>query len=343
MHPNRVPVADSAPYHDALEQCVDHWALIPEHTQSVRDGVSHVFASDTVDGERVIIRITDGTIRERGELLGELAWLEHLIQHGCTVTNPRLSRNGDLLETVDLETGTYHVCCFERFGGEQIDAATDSRWNDELFHKLGREIGRIHRVSDSFRLPPEHDRRQWYQSELSQIPDPLPRGFNPAVTKRMQEFTDEMRGRSIKPQHYGLVHRDLHAGNFLIERGDVQIIDFDLGCYGWRAMDFLVMVFGHYYYPSNRVPNASPELAGHVLATMVRGYREEHTIDDEQFAFVDDLFKLRQIIIYVASAGNVEHWQIAMGNPTPTVAESVAWIENLWLKNVGLRVDLSQL
>jgi Ser/Thr protein kinase RdoA (MazF antagonist) len=123
----------------------------------------------------------------------------------------------------------------------------------------------------------------------------------------------------------------------------VQVIDFDLGCYAWRAMDFSVLLFAHYYYPSLRVPHASPETAGHVLATLVRGYREEHTIDLEQLEMVGDLLKLREILTYIATAPAVEHWQIAMGDPRPTVAESVAWIEKLWLDDIELRVDLSEL
>jgi len=343
MDPNHIPATDSASYHDALAQCVDHWGLIPEKTELIRDGVNHVFGTENSTGEPVIVRISDGAIRQRGELQGELIWLDHLIHHGCTVTTPILSRNGELLETIDLEQGTYHVCCFERFGGQQINPITDPQWNDELFLKLGREIGRIHRASDELQLPPDQDRKPWYECNLSQIPDPLPQGFKPRVIEPMQAFTEEMRSREQKPRHYGLVHRDLHSGNFLVEQGEVQVIDFDLGCYGWRAMDFAVLLFAHYHYPSLCVPNASAELAGHVLATLVRGYRDEYTIDLEQLEILGDLIKLREIVNYIATAPALEHWQIAMGDPHPTVAESLAWIEKRWLEGTEIQVDLSQL
>lgn len=336
-------VADSAPYHDALEQCVAHWGFIPEKTELVRDGVNHVFSSESTDGKPVIVRISDGAIRQRGELQGELIWLDHLIRHGCTVTTPIRSQRGELLETVDLDQGTFHACCFERFGGEQLDPRSDPRWNDELFLRLGRQIGRIHRVSDSLQLPADQDRKPWFECELSQVPDSPLNGFNPRVLDGMRNFTEEMRSRPQEPRHYGLVHRDIHSGNFLVENGEVQIIDFDLGCYGWRAMDFSVLLFAHYYYPSLLSPSASPEFAGHVLATLVCGYRDEYTIDVEQLAILDDLMRLREIVNYVATAPAIEHWQIAMGNPRPTVAESLAWIEELWLTDTELRVDLSQL
>ena len=343
MNPSRLPVAHSAPYHDALAQCIEHWGLVPESTELIRDGVNHVFGAETEAGDRVIVRIGDGSIREPGEVEGELIWLDHLIQHGCVVTIPIRSRNGEFLESIELDAGVFHVCCFKRFNGRQIDPSTDPLWNDQLFWKLGREIGRIHRVSDGFHLPAGQDRKPWYECNLSQIPDPLPAGFDPQLRDPMQEFTDEMRRRPMKPRHYGLVHRDVHAGNILVENGEVQIIDFDLGCYGWRVMDFAVLLFSQYLLPSLRVPDASAERTGHVLASLVRGYREEYQIDREQFEMLDDILKLREIIFYVVASPAIEHWQIAMGNPQPSVAESLKWIENRWINGETYEVDLSQI
>ncbi|MFK7777923.1 MAG: phosphotransferase [Gimesia sp.] len=331
MNPNHLPVDDSSPYHDALAQCVDHWGLVPEKTELVRDGVNHVFATEFMNGDPVIIRIGDGAIHSRGEVLGELLWLDHLIRHGCTVTTPIPSRGGELLETIELDEGTMHVSCFKRFGGRQLTPATDAEWNDELFLKLGRELGRIHRISDQFTLPADCDRRSWYESTLIQFPDPLPSVYNPKVVDAMQAFIEELRKRPTPARHYGLVHRDLHAGNFLVEDGKVQIIDFDLGCYGWRTMDLAVLLFSHYYFPSLRVPHANSELTEHVLQMVVQGYRDEYTLDRDQLDTVNDMVLLRTILCYNIMVPAVEHWQTAMGNPQPPTSESLAWIERLWL------------
>jgi amicoumacin kinase len=343
MDPNHLPVADSAPYHEALAQCADHWSLVPEKTSLLRDGVNHVFATETTAGAPVIVRISDGNIRQRGEIEGELIWLDHLIRHHCTVTTPVASRRGELLETVSHDTGTFHVACFERFGGRQLDPRHDPDWNADLMLKLGREMGRIHRASDQLRLSPAQDRHQWYESNYSTFPDPLPPCYDPRVAEAMTAFTLEMRDRPPEPRHYGLVHRDLHSGNFLFEEGRVEIIDFDLGCYGWRGMDFSVLLFAHYCYPSLSVPGSTPEIAGQVLATLACGYREEHALDDEQLAVIGDLMRLREIVNYVACMPALEHWQTAMGNPQPTIYESVNWIEKLWLHDREPQIDLSWL
>lgn len=342
MDPNHFPANNPSPYHRALAQCANHWGLVASKTELIRDGINHVFGTESESGAPVIIRISDGATRSRGELLGELRWLEHLIRHGCTVTTPIRSGRGELLETIDLDGTPMYVCCFRRFGGRELHPATDPEWNDDLFLALGREIGRIHRASDEFQLPTNQDRLPWYASTTTRIPDPLSAGFNPRVTKTMQAFLDELRGRPTPPREYGLVHRDLHAGNFLFEEGRVEIIDFDLGCYGWRTMDFAVLLFSHYYYPSLRVSRAA-ELAGHVLATIVRGYRDEYRLDRNQLDTVGDMILLHTILNYIVMVPAVEHWQIALGNPQVPVTESLAWIEQLWLDGHELPVDLSQL
>ena len=341
MDPNHVPVADSAPYHDALEQCVAHWGLVPAKTVLVRDGVNHVFATETAAGAPVIVRVTDGDIRDHAELEAELLWLDHLIRNGCTVTTPIESRAGALLETIELTTGTFHVCCFERFGGRELAPKTDPAWNDDLLRALGSEIGRIHRASDDLELPPGKDRHAWYESELARFPDPLPDAFDPEIASRMQEFTEEMRTRPTRERHYGLVHRDLHSGNFLVEDGRVQIIDFDLGCYGWRAMDFAVLLYIHYALPSHSVPGASPALMGKALACLVEGYRSEYVMDDEQLEGIAELMRLREILIYIATMPDLEHWQVATGNPEPSMEFCMRWIENRWRRGRVPEIDLS--
>lgn len=343
MDPNHLPVDDSAPYHEALEQCFNRWQLVPEKTELIRDGINHVFGSESIHGEPVIIRIGDGDIRSHGEVAGELLWLNHLKRRGCRVTTPILSRLGELLETIETNDKRMHVACFERFAGQRLYPSVDAQWDDSLFVKLGRELGKIHRASDELNLPPEENRKHWYESQLTQFRDPLPEVYHRDVAQAMEAFVAELRQRPTQPRHYGLVHRDLHAGNFLYEDGRVEIIDFDLGCYGWRTIDFAVLLFAHYVYPSLRVPHATPQLTGHVLGMLVRGYREEYTIDDEQLETIEDAMLLGTILNYILMKPAMEHWQIAMGNPQVPITESLTWIEQLWLGDPHLEIDFSQI
>lgn len=343
MDPNHLPVDDSSAYHDALAQCVDHWGLVLDKTELIRDGINHVYGSETRDGAQVIVRISDGAVRSEAELSGELLWLAHLRRNGCMVTHPIPSQRGELLETIERDDAVLHVACFERFPGKHLHKNSVDEWNDQLLLDLGRQIGRIHRLSDEFHLPPDKDRKQWFDVEETHFPDPLLAAYNAEVVDVMQAFLKRIRERPPQPRHYGLVHRDIHAGNFLVDAGKIEIIDFDLGCYGWRTMDFATLLFARYYFPTISVPNASPKLAGACLALLVQGYREEYILDDEQLETVADMVLIHSTLNYVIVRPAIEHWQAAIAEGDGvSVAQSMAWLEKLWLSGHQLEVDLSQ-
>ncbi|MEW4561906.1 phosphotransferase [Bremerella sp. JC770] len=341
MDPNHLPVDDSSAYHDALAQCVDHWGLVLEKTSLIRDGINHVYGTETRDGAPVIVRISNGAVRSQAELSGELLWLAHLRKNGCTVTHPIPSQRGELLETIERDDAILHVACFERFPGQHLGKTSTDQWNDELLLELGRQIGRIHRLSDGFHLPPDKDRKQWYEIEETHFPDPLLPAYNTDVVAAMQAFLGNLRARPTQPRHYGLVHRDIHAGNFLVDAGKIEIIDFDLGCYGWRTMDFATLLFARYYFPSICVPDASPKAAGQCLAMLVRGYREQYTMDQEQLETVRDMILVHSTLNYAVVCPAIEHWERAIPTGNCSVAESMAWLESLWLGGHHLEVDLS--
>lgn len=341
MDPNHLPVDDSSAYHDALAQCVDHWGLVLEKTSLIRDGINHVYGTETRDGAGVIVRISDGAIRSQAELSGELLWLAHLRAGGCLVTHPIPSQRGQLLETIEREDAVLHVACFERFPGVHLHKNSTDEWNDQLLLDLGRQIGRIHRLSDELHLPPDQDRKQWYEIEETTFPDPLLPAYNTEVAAAMQAFLRDIRRRPPQQRHYGLVHRDIHAGNFLVDRGKIEIIDFDLGCYGWRTMDFATLLFARYYFPAIRVPDASPQKAGQCLGLLVRGYREEYTLDDAQLETVADMVLIHSTLNYVIVRPAIEHWQQAIQSETCSVADSMIWLEQLWLGGHQLEVDLT--
>ena len=339
MDCNHLPTATSTPFHDALARGLQHWKVTPESVVLLRNGVNHVYGAVTRDGAPVIVRVSDGSKRERGELLGELLWLDHLIAEGCTVSTPIRSGTGALLETIPLDDEVYHLCCFERFGGRELRPEADPAWNDALLLRLGRQIGRIHRASDTLTLPAAQDRRQWYESGMMAFPEPLPPCYDRTVAQAMATFVKRMRSRSRPPRQYGLVHRDLHAGNLLVKGDRIAIIDFDLGCYAWRTIDFAVLLFVHYFYPSLAVPDSTPRLAAKVLGTLAGGYREEYPLDDEQLTMVGDLIKLHEVLNYVVMAPASTHWQLAMGQPHPTVNHSLRWIEALWREGRDLQLE----
>lgn len=341
MNPNELP-ADSTAYHQALALASEHWALRSEQTSLIRDGVNHVYGSVTMAGEPMIVRISDGDHHALNDIEAELIWLDYLIANGCVVTTPVRSQQGLLVESVEIDAGLFHVSCFMRFGGEQLDPRSSPLWNEDFLFRLGRIIGRLHRLTDEFQLPPDKDRMPWWETELHNFPKPLPTEFNIEVIDRMQVFLDQLIAKPRPDRHFGLIHHDIHSGNILIEDGEIQLIDFDLACYGWRMTDFAVLLYNHYYFPSLCVPDASVAKASQALRQLARGYREEYILDDAQLEMIPTLMLLRETLLYNILRPNIDHWQIAFGNPTFSAAQSLHIIEQRWLMGTKLEIDLGQ-
>lgn len=189
-------------------------------------------------------------------------------------------------------------------------------------------------------LPPRHDRKPWFESHAARLPVPPTIGLNPQICEMMESFTERMRRGRRRSRHYGLVHGDLHAGRFLYEAGGIELTDFGLGVYGWRAMDFATLLFVHYGLPSTRVDDASPARARDVLAAMVRGYRREYGLGEEQLSAINDMMKLRSILDYLTMVAAPDRWKAAHGHSRTPIGESVAWIEQLWTNALRFEIDV---
>ncbi|WP_269542119.1 phosphotransferase enzyme family protein [Cerasicoccus fimbriatus] len=331
-------LAETEPYQDALYRCLDHWGLQEQGAELIRHGINHVFAAQTTGGSPVIVRVSDGSARPRHELEAELMWLNWLIKNDCVVTTPIASQRGELLETTINDDGVYHISCFERFAGHSPDPGNPAEWNDDLFAKIGRSVGRIHRFTDQFQLPPDKERKLWWDMRTHQFTEDTS-AYDPATVEAMQAFLADFKNRARAPRHFGLIHHDVHGGNLLIENGEVEIIDFDLACYGWRMTDFAVLLYSHYYFQSWAPKNVTPQLVGQVVAALARGYREEYTLDDAQLAMLPDLLRLRETLCYIVMRPAMDYWNEACHRPETTVAQSMACIEERW--RTGAAFDIN--
>ncbi|WP_309382870.1 phosphotransferase enzyme family protein [Cerasicoccus frondis] len=322
-------LAESEPYHDALYRCLNDWGLSEAKAELLRHGVNHVFATQSLRGEPVIVRVSDGAHRPRHELEAELMWLNWLIEHECVVTRPIPSQQGVWIETTANGAGEFHVSCFERFPGHPPNPGNPAEWNGQFFHDLGCSLGRIHRVTDQFSLPPDRQRQFWWETEMHNFPaDVSP--YDPATVEAMRRFLADFKNRPQTPRCFGLIHHDIHGGNLLFDQGQVEIIDFDLACYGWRMTDFAVLLYSHYSFLSWKHAEATPTGIGRVVDALTAGYREEYTLDDAQLAMLPDLMRLRETLCYIIMRPAMDYWQTACGKPVVTIAESMAHIEARW-------------
>jgi Ser/Thr protein kinase RdoA (MazF antagonist) len=112
--------------------------------------------------------------------------------------------------------------------------------------QIGKLVGRLHQQSLHWKQPhgftrPRRDSSYFESAMLSLWPAVEDGRIAAQDYKALQNsiswLTGEMRSLGQAGSFYGLLHGDLHRGNFLLQRGRVKLIDFSMSAFGHFAYD----------------------------------------------------------------------------------------------------------
>lgn len=297
-----------------LELATRLYGIRPSDLQSLPGGhFSHVYEA-TKEGQDLVLRITPPN--QEIDLLSTkaiLAWMDHLARHGAAVTRPVPSQEGNLIEIVTIDSDLYVCVVYEKAQGALAETLSFDQWQGQLFENLGRAIGRIHSLAKRYR-PADAAliRPDW---------DHIGNCFNPgdeldpsqaSILTRKNEILQLIQALPRQPGDYGLIHADLHLGNFLVDLPSsvVTILDFDDCCQGWYAMDIAMTLFDMLVvYP---VADKAC-FADQFLADYLKGYRQETDLSSFSIANLPHFLKLVEIGIYTQvyrsyAAGQMDEW-----------------------------------
>lgn len=249
------------------------WAGAPYKLIAARE--NQVFRIDPPTGP-VALRLHRQGYRTDTEIASELHWMTAASARNLSVPNPIPARSDAMLQTID---------------GTQIDALT---WLDgitlktaleqavpsrrsALYQLLGRQMARLHIISDAWTPPADFTRCSWDRDGLLGA-SPLWDRFweNPALTRADQDLFRTLRTRANadlaqieNTLDYGLIHADLVSTNVMIDRHQMHLIDFDDGGYGFRLFELATSL--------SKMLNAPdyPDLR----AALIKGYTAQRPID----------------------------------------------------------------
>jgi Ser/Thr protein kinase RdoA (MazF antagonist) len=282
------------------------------------------FRVDSPDGASYLLRIHQPVIafysgiRQLPEVIAsELAWMEALSQEGVAgVQRPVQTREGNLVGTVDDERGQpVPTTLLTWLEGQHFSPSGGDV--PGLITRFGELVARLHSFSAQWTPPPGFIRPSYDEDHFRRIFARLLRGadldiFSERVFRILrsagQSILTEIAPISREPQDWGMVHADLHVGNFLVHDDALRPIDFSLCGFGSYLFDLSVCLAG----------GLSPELRPHFLV----GYRSQRPLPDTHLRTVDAY----------ALAGRLSYYAYQIDNPSerswlrqriPQVAEGV--------------------
>lgn len=182
----------------------------------------------------------------------------------------------------------------------------------------GKYMGKMHRLTQQYKPTPEIQPRQgWEQDESLAMAlrshdksDLLP--YN-----RMNELLEWMRSLPREIHCYGLIHTDLHQGNFFVEKGKITAFDFDDSCHHWFSYDLVAPINSIFDNIFEGIPHEKKEKA---LEIFLGGYRLENSLDPLWVERIEIFDKYRAALIY--------HWIKTFTKENIFTEKSLEWAKN---------------
>ncbi len=317
-----------------LDQALERYGITRENI-GLGDGFESFIYEYKKDDERYILRVSHDLHRTSDLIQGELEWVNYLVDGGVPAARAIPSQRGNLVEAIAAKDGSHFTAV--SFEWAKGNYSTKEDWDNGLIVKLGQIVGRMHALTKHFEPSDARFRRhEWHGDH----PDDFAAQYlPPAETKVIAKFDDLMTYLYTLPKDedsYGLIHVDVHRGNFFVDDGNITLFDFDDCQYAWFVYDIAMVLF--YALPHNCVTKEQIEQADNVLGQFMTGYRRENSLDPQWMHQIPYFLKLREMDLYVVihrsfDVNDLDPWCASfMDNRKHKIENDVPYVELDWNK-----------
>jgi amicoumacin kinase len=243
-----------------------------------------------------ILRFTHSSHRSLEEVKAELDWIDRLYNGSVHVARSHPSVNDKMVEEFSLEDGYFFACLFEKVPGEAVKV-NDSLFDAPLFEAWGKEIGKMHRISMVKHVSVQ--RKRWDEGDLLQFDRYLSKSEDAKIIVEGKRLIEEIQTFHETGKTFGLIHSDVHHGNFHYDGNAIHLFDFDDAMYHYYVSDIAIPV---YYAVWHKCGTASlterSSFATAFLRSFLKGYHEEVNVSYEWLKTLPYFLRLRDFELY---------------------------------------------
>jgi Ser/Thr protein kinase RdoA (MazF antagonist) len=258
------------------------------------------------EGQEYILKIIHSSHRSAELVKAELDWLNYLTGHGVRLSKAIPSRNQEHVETIEAEDSYFVAVVYEKAKGDMLD---EKNYDPALIEKWGKIMGRMHALAKQF-LPSESapKRLEWHENAFMNAEKWLPPSEK-IVKNKFNELYERLRVLPRGKDDYGLIHSDLHHRNFLVNEGEITVIDFDDLEYHWFINDIAKTLYNEAFTFSIQAEERHT-FSRFFLRHFMSGYMRENHLDPSWMAHLQDFLKLRHMYIYIKLWQQHDHRQL---------------------------------
>jgi Ser/Thr protein kinase RdoA (MazF antagonist) len=272
-----------------------------------------------------ILRITHSSHRGLGDIEAELDWVNFLHQNGVNCPEVYQSGNDSQIETLEAVDGSrFFACLYAKAPGFEVKVNSES-YNERLFHAWGKQIGKLHAVTKRYKPKKGASMRpSWHEEELLDIAMFLP--AETEIIRRSNELMEELFKLPQNVDNFGLLHTDIHSGNFFFDGNEIHVFDFDDASYHWFASDLAIPLY-YSLFGQNKNDSEREEFAAQFIEPFLKGYQEENPLPENLLSQIPLFLKLRDITLFA-----VFHKKIAPEDRSERIIYLLAEIKERILK-----------
>ena len=220
------------------------------------------------EGKPFFLRFAASSERTRDAIEAEIDILKWVAAREITVTLPVASSNGNFVETIVTDLGSFHSVVFGKMEGSQLEIED---LDDGHFWRWGASLGKLHSALAEYRGPGVFVRSTG-RDHLDGIRASLPAGQS-AVRSEFEQVASALETLPVSPDSYGLSHCDFELDNLYWQEREIGIGDFDECSYAWYGMD-IAFALRDLFRPHVDLNDGS-------LLAFARGYQTEHVLPAE--------------------------------------------------------------
>ncbi|WP_239433083.1 phosphotransferase enzyme family protein [Sporosarcina sp. ACRSL] len=251
------------------------------------DGYHNQVFSITCKDDKIVARLSPCIRRTREEIEEELDWISVLNKAGLRVAKPiQIPGHEQIIEFEALDSD-YWLVLFEHTEGRPVDLTDPNEWNQDFFHEWGRQIGVMHTVQMS------HVNRKafWDSGWKGNVSDAE------WLKDRRESLLDDMLSWGREQLTFGLVHNDLHQGNFHVNENGMIFFDFDDCTFHFFAQDLAVSIY-HALWTGTSFNPEQVNFPVEFLTAFLEGYRTSRPLTFEMYDQLLVCLQMREIYLY---------------------------------------------
>ncbi len=276
------------------------WNLSDAEIELIKYRENAVFKITAVNGKQFALRQHRPGYHTKEALQSELLWMQSLNDWNIFAPTPVPTINGEVICSVSIQSipEPRHCDLLEWIDGRPLGSVEEGFGEcDEdrinTFRTIGKLAAKLHNHSNTWNRPKNFTRHSWDIEGLV--------GDNPvwgrfwewprlegSLKEKVIQAREKIRVQLTKfgtaPDRYGLIHADLVPENLMLTpSGEIKLIDFDDGGFGWNLHEFATSLFLH----------ADKPYFNDILSAMIDGYRSQRDLPDEHLSMLPTFMAIR--------------------------------------------------